>query len=305
MKHILVVGSLNMDLTIHSGRFPQPGETITGSGFATVPGGKGANQAVAAARLGGTVRMIGGVGTDVYAQRLTQNLRAAGVGTEGILSLEGSSGIAVITVCRGENQIILDRGANARLTPEIMEQHRALFEWADLVLFQLEIPLETIVCAAELAKVCGAAVLLNPAPMCPLPGELLRKTDIFVPNQHEAGQMLGRTIRSVKEAEDAAGELTAYGIGRVIVTVGEHGSVCREGKEITRTGIFPVETVDTTAAGDCFIGAYAVGLCEGMNTREALRFASAASAITVSRPGASSSLPTRAETDQLLCGSFQ
>ncbi len=299
MNHILVIGSINMDLTIHTPRLPHLGETITGSDFATTPGGKGANQAVAAARLGGEVRMIGGVGQDVYAARLEENLRRAGVGTDGIVSFDTTSGIAVITVCGGDNHIILDRGANQRITPAVIDRNIRLLEWADLVLFQLEIPLETIVYAAALARRMGAKVLLNPAPMQSLPDELLQCTDILIPNQHEAGQLLGREIATADEAATAALELAAQGIGQVIITLGEQGCLACDGKEQFHAGIYPVATVDTTAAGDCFIGAYAVGLCEGMPTREAIRFASAASAITVSRPGASSSLPCREEADAL------
>lgn len=299
MKHILIIGSINMDLTIHTPRLPRLGETITGSDFATTPGGKGANQAVAAARLGGEVRMIGGVGQDVYAARLEENLQRAGVGTDGIVSFDTTSGIAVITVCGGDNQIILDRGANQRITPAVIDHNIRLLEWADLVLFQLEIPLETMVYAAELAKRRGVKVLLNPAPMQPLPDELLKCTDILIPNQYEAGQLLGREIVTVGDASLAARELVARGIGQVIITLGDQGCLVCDGEEQFHAGIYPVDTVDTTAAGDCFIGAYAVGLCEGMSTLEAIRFASAASAITVSRPGASSSLPSRQEVDAL------
>ena len=300
MQHILVIGSINMDLTIHTPRLPQPGETITGSGFATTPGGKGANQAVAAARLGGRVRMIGGVGQDVYGDRLEENLRRAGVVTDGVSAFHTTSGIAVITVCGGDNQIILDCGANQQITPAIIDQNRPLREWADLVLFQLEIPLDTIVYAAALAHQCGARVLLNPAPMRSLPDELLQNTDIFVPNQHEAGQLLGRTIVTVDEAKEAARELVSRGIGQVIITLGSDGCVVANAEEAFHAGTYPAEVADTTAAGDCFIGAYAVGLCEGMDTRKAVRFATAASSITVSRRGASSSLPERSEVDALM-----
>lgn len=300
MKHILVIGSMNMDLTIHTPRIPRPGETITGSDFASIPGGKGANQAVAAARLGGQVRMLGGVGRDVYAGRLLETLRAAGVGTDCIQSFDTSSGIAVITVCGGENQIVLDRGANQYITPEVIGRNQEQFAWADLVLFQLEIPLDTIVYAVKLAKQHGAAVLLNPAPMQPLPPELLQAVDIFVPNQHEAGQLLNRDIADEAQARAAARKLVELGIGQVIITLGGKGCVFDDGTESFHCGIFPVDTVDTTAAGDCFIGAYAVGLCEGMSARGAVRFASAASAVTVTRRGASSSLPLRSEADALL-----
>ncbi len=300
MRNILVIGSINMDLTIHTPRLPRLGETLTGSGFATTPGGKGANQAVAAARLGGKVRMIGGVGKDVYADRLEENLRRAGVVTDGIGAFDASSGIAVITVCGGDNHIILDRGANECITPAVIERNRSLLEWADLVLFQLEIPLDAIVCAAGLARRCGAQVLLNPAPMQPLPDELLRNTDIFVPNQHEAGLLLGQTIETVEQAKAAAQELTARGIAQAIITLGGDGCVAAGPDGVFHAGIYPAEVVDTTAAGDCFIGAYAVGLCEGMSTRQAVRFATAASSIAVSRRGASSSLPERAEVDALL-----
>ena len=299
MKHILVIGSVNMDLTIHTPRLPRLGETITGSGFATTPGGKGANQAVAAARLGGKVRMIGGVGKDAYADLLTANLRQAGVVTDGVSSFDTTSGIAVITVCGGDNHIILDKGANECLTPEFIDLQRSRMEWADLVLLQLEIPMQTILHAAALAKTCGAQVLLNPAPMQELPDELLRCTDIFVPNQHEAGQLLGREIATPGQAMEAARELHSRGIGQAIITLGSEGCVFCSKEDSFHAGIYPASVADTTAAGDCFIGAYAVGLCEGWGPRQAVRFATAASSITVSRRGASSSLPSRDEAEEV------
>ena len=299
MKRILVVGSLNMDLTVHTPRLPRLGETVTGSDFAASPGGKGANQAVAAAKLGGNVGMIGGVGRDVYAPRLCDNLHAAGVDTAGIIPFDAATGVAVITVCGGDNHIILDPGANHRLTPADLTARRELFARADLVLLQLEIPLDTVTAAARLARDCGAKVLLNPAPFQPLPDELLALTDVFVPNQHEAAGLVGRPADMPAQALDAARELIARGAGQVIVTLGEKGCVWCDGQAAFAAGVYPVDTVDTTAAGDCFIGAYAVAISEGKSPRQAVRFASAASAVTVSRAGASVSLPTRSEAEAL------
>ena len=300
MKHILVIGSINMDLSIRTSHLPQPGETITGFGFEAGPGGKGANQAVAAARLGGDVAMIGGVGRDVYAQPLLDNLRQSGVKTHGVETFGGSSGIAVITICQADNQIILDRGANEKLSPEVIDRHRDLLEWADLVLFQLEIPMNTLLYAARLAKECGAKVLLNPAPMCDLPEELLKSTDIFVPNEHEAARLLGTPLATLDKAKKAAVALRQKGMDRVIITLGSQGCVAADKDHLFHASVDPCTPVDTTAAVDGFIGALAVGLCEEMSLRQAVRFATAASSITVSRPGASHSLPTREEVEPLL-----
>lgn len=302
MSRILVVGSINMDLIIHTPRLPALGETLTGDGFRTIPGGKGANQAAAAARLGAQVHMIGCVGNDVFGGALTASLTDAGVDAAGVERAGEASGIAVITVCGGDNHIILDRGANAMVSPSLLERHRALFQWAELVLLQLEIPMESVLCAAQMAKAGGAAVLLNPAPFDPLPPELLHCVDILVPNASEASLMLGRDITGPAQAAGAVRDLCAHGIRQAAVTIGSSGCVYNDGDTVWHQGAYRVQAVDTTAAGDAFVGGLAVRLGSGACIGDAIAYATAMSAITVGRHGASSSLPDREETDAFYRG---
>lgn len=292
-KHILTVGSINMDLTIHTPRQPLMGETITGSHFQVSSGGKGANQAAACARLGGEVKMIGSVGTDIYGEALRKGLEETGVGTQAVEVSEGASGIAVITVCEGDNCIILDEGANARVTPEMIRRNAALFDWADVALLQLEIPVETVLCAAQTAREHGAEVMFNPAPMKPFPQEMLTLSDWLVLNRTEAGALLGQLPDTEQAAEEAIGRLRELGPKYVLLTLGAQGSICLYENEMIKTGIFHTPVVDTTAAGDSFIAGVAVSQ-EG--PEEALAFAAAVSALTVSRAGAQISLPSLEET---------
>lgn len=298
MKNILVIGSINMDMVINTPRLPELGETITGNGFATIPGGKGANQAIAAARLGGNVRMIGAVGSDIYGGSLIENLKYNRVGCEGIIAMPTTTGIAVITVCNGDNHIILDKGANAELSTEIINQNIELVKWADIVVFQLEIPQETVFHAAKLAKKYGAKVLLNPAPMQDIIPEILDYVDIFVPNQYEAQQMLGIKINTYEEQEEAVRRFQSMGINQVVITLGGKGSIYNVGTEIRMHGIFEIDVVDTTAAGDGFIGGICVALCQRKTVDEAISYATAVSALAVRRVGASISLPTKKEVDE-------
>ncbi len=304
MQHILIVGSNNMDLVIHTPRLPVLGETLTGSDFRTVPGGKGANQAIAAARLGAQtnaqVKMIGCVGEDLFGKAVRENLEASGVDAAAVDEEGPSTGIAVITVCGGDNHIILDRGANALVTPARVESHAALFRWADLVLLQFEIPMEAVLCAARLAKENGAAVLLNPAPMAAFEPELLRNTDIFIPNRSEAASLLGKPVDTLEQAADAVRELNARGIAQAMITLGSSGCVYNRGDRVYCHGIFETPVTDTTAAGDTFVGALATRLEADGLTDEAVSYATAASAIAVSRPGASSSIPTGEEVEAFL-----
>lgn len=302
MQRVLVVGSNNMDLVIHTARLPALGETLTGSDFRTIPGGKGANQALAAARLGAQVKMIGCVGQDLFGKALRDNLAASGVDTAAVGEADGSTGIAVITVCGGDNHILLDRGANARVTPARVESCAPLFRWADLVLLQFEIPMDSVVCAARLAKENDARVLLNPAPMAPFDPELLAYTDIFVPNRSEAAALLGTGIDTPAETAEAVRALCARGVEQAIITLGSDGCAYNRGGTVWQHGIFETTVVDTTAAGDTFVGALATRLEEGGLTDAAITYATAASAITVSRSGASSSIPTREEVEAFLRG---
>ena len=300
MENTLVIGSINMDLVIQTDRLPKLGETIMGRGFSMVPGGKGANQAVAAARLGSRVKMLGCLGRDVYGDALLEHLRGSGVLTDSILRVDGNSGVAVITVCRGENHIILEPGANENLDADTVRQSEALIAWADTLLLQFEIPMDAVAAAVELAERHGTRVVLNPSPMKTVRPELYPKVGLLVVNEFEAGQLLGWEVVSLEDAERAIAALEEMGFRESVITLGKKGSVyCHDGR-ILHQGIFPVETVDTTGAGDCFLGGICAGLGRKIAMPEAVRFAAAASALAVSRMGAGPSIPTRQETEDFL-----
>ena len=295
MKNILIIGSINIDLVINTDILPKLGETIHGRNFMTAYGGKGANQAVAVAKLYGKADMIGAVGSDEFGKLLKGNLEANHVETKGVKIADTNSGVAVITVCGGDNHIILDGGANDAVSPAWIDENLDLIKNADIVIFQLEIPMETIIYAAKKAKECSCKVLLNPAPAAKLPEELLAYTDIIIPNEHEAAIITGH-----ENEVDALKALYDNGNRNVIVTLGSKGCIYNDGKEIKSQTPFKVKAVDSTAAGDSFIGGYCSALCEGKTMEEAIRFATAVSAITVSRPGASVSIPTRTEVEEFL-----
>jgi ribokinase len=280
---------------INTDILPKLGETIHGRNFMTAYGGKGANQAVAVAKLYGKADMIGAVGSDEFGKLLKGNLEANHVETKGVKIADTNSGVAVITVCGGDNHIILDGGANDAVSPAWIDENLDLIKNADIVIFQLEIPMETIIYAAKKAKECGCKVLLNPAPAAKLPEELLAYTDIIIPNEHEAAIITGH-----ENEVDALKALYDNGNRNVIVTLGSKGCIYNDGKEIKSQTPFKVKAVDSTAAGDSFIGGYCSALCEGKTMEEAIRFATAVSAITVSRPGASVSIPTRTEVEEFL-----
>lgn len=300
MNKILVVGSINMDLTIRTPRWPKPGETLFGEGFSTQPGGKGANQAEALGRLGAEVRMLGRVGHDAFGEVCREHLKKGGVGVEGVREAATTTGVAVITVSGGENHILLERGANFSVTPSEVQKEQALFEWADVIVLQFEIPMESVVCAAKLAKSLGKKVLVNPAPMTEIPEELIQNIDYFIPNQHEAGAFLGMEITSLDDAYRALSALREKGIPNSIITLGEMGSVYHVGDALFHQPAFQTKAVDTTAAGDCFVAALLRRLGEGKTLPEAVRYATAASSIAVSRKGASDSLPSGEEVEKRL-----
>lgn len=293
--NILVVGSINVDLVISAPRFPKPGETISGSGFAAHFGGKGANQAIAAAKLGSSVRMLGMVGTDAYGAAAKENLSAGGVDTRAVVQTEGPTGTAVITVCEGENTIVLDAGANGKVTPQLLKEHAAQFAWADAVVLQLEIPMQSVVCASQLAKQYGCTVVLNPAPAQILPQALWENTDMLILNETEAQILTGILPETKAQQEQVLKILQTRGASQVVLTLGAQGSVFLADEPIFWQEAFPTKAVDTTGAGDCFIGALLGALGRGESLRQAARFAAKASAIAVSRPGASQSIPTLAE----------
>jgi ribokinase len=294
--HIVVVGSLNMDLVVRSPRHPQPGETLLGSEFHTFPGGKGANQAVAAARLGGQVKMIGRVGADAFGKSLIQTLANDGVDTGQVKQIGAATGVALITVdAAGQNTIVVVPGANGELSPPDVLAAESAFEGASVVVMQLEVPLLTVIYAADLAHRHGARVILNPAPAQQLGSTLLKQVDVLIPNQPEAALLTGDAL-----AGEAAQRLLASGVHSVVVTLGRDGVLIVEGETETHLAAHRVSVADTTAAGDAFVGAFAVALAEGRSTREAAAWGNAAGALAVTRSGAQPSLPTRAELEQFL-----
>lgn len=296
MNNILVVGSMNMDLSIEIDRMPQIGETIVGSGFKTAPGGKGANQAVAAARLGGDVQFLGAVGDDAYGKQLVKGLEANGITYAGVLEKGIPTGIAMITVCGGNNFILLEKGANDAVTPALLEEKRELFSQADFVILQLEIPVESVLLAAKLAKANGASVLLNPAPYKALPAEIYSYIDYLVPNEHEAADLVGFAVETEADCTKAVRLLTEKGAKQVIITRGALG--CAYGGDTVRfQPAVPADAIDTTAAGDSFIGALVSRLCAGVALAEAIEFATRVSAVTVSRRGAAESIPYLSEIE--------
>ena len=302
--HILVVGSLNMDLVVRLPELPRPGETRLGGTFATFPGGKGANQAVAAARLGARVTLIGRVGQDAFGRQLLDSLAAEGIDqTHVSLDPVQPTGVALIQVdARGENTIAVASGANFALSEAHLRDAWSRIEPPDWLVMPLEMPIETVEAAARLAEAAGVGVILNPAPARPLPAELLRRVDVLVPNQHEAAILAGRSGSSDQDIRNAAADLRTQGASGVIVTLGERGALIldRHASAPVIVPAYPVEAIDTTAAGDCFVGALAVALAEQRSLPDAAAFASAAAALSVTHSGAQPSMPTRQELASFL-----
>ena len=299
---IAVVGSLNMDLVIRSPHIPRPGETIIGGELHTVPGGKGANQAIAAARLGAQVSMVGRVGHDTFAGPLLENLDVDGIDrTFVVQDGEAATGVALIVVDdNGENSIVVASGANMRLAPADVEAAEPLIAAADMLILQLEVPLESVIRSAELARAHGAKVVLNPAPARPLPAGLLSLVDVLVPNESEAALLTGLPVGTQTEAEEAAQALLASGVGTVVLTLGERGALPARAGEMQVCPTFDVKPVDTTAAGDAFVAGLAVALAEGKGLYEAVRWGNAAGGLATTVLGAQPSLPTRQALEQFL-----
>lgn len=304
-KKILVIGSLNMDQSIRLDRMPLVGETVMGYGITYQAGGKGANQACAAGRLQAQVRMVGCVGEDSFGQTLRNQVEACGVDVSGIRRTEDcATGMAVIYVDgKGDNSIVVIPGANGACSTEYLQQMDEWLCWCDYLLMQMEIPHETVFCAARRAKELGKTVILNPAPVPDsLPEGLLALTDYVTPNETELEKLSGISASGRENVRLAAKKLQEMGTENVIVTLGEEGAYWL-GRQ--NEGFFPsrrVEAVDTTAAGDCFNGAFAAALAEGMDTEEAIRFANVAASIAVTRKGALDSLPDRRETEDVVRG---
>jgi ribokinase len=294
---IVVVGSTNTDMVIKTDRFPQPGETLLGGEFFLNPGGKGANQAVAAARLGGKVTFLAKVGNDLFGQQSLQQFRREGINTDFIgTDPDRPSGVALITVDgKGENTIVVASGANGALSVQDVTKAAPAIILADILLLQLEIPMATVVEAARLAAEAGKKVILNPAPAASLPDELFPHLFLITPNRSEAEELTGVKIRETADAEKAAQKLRAKGVAHVVVTLGSDGALISDGSHSRHIPAPAVTAVDTTAAGDVFNGALAVALAEGLELEEAVVFASQAAAISVTRMGAQASAPYRRE----------
>ena len=298
-RQILVVGSCNTDMVIKAAHLPRPGETILGGTFFMNPGGKGANQAVAIARLGGPVTFICKTGSDIFGHQSQQLFEEEGINTSYVFSDSGNpSGVALITVDeKAENCIVVASGANANLLPSDLEKAEEAIERADLVLMQLEVPMETVCFVADIAWQKGKKVILNPAPAHPLPADLLRHLYLITPNETEAEMITGVKITDESSAAEAARALSGMGVQHVIITLGSKGALIYSNGKAEMVPALKVEAVDTTAAGDVFNGALTVALSEGRSLKEAARFACKASAISVTRVGAQSSAPYRNEVD--------
>lgn len=299
-NNVLVIGSINVDYVIHTDRLPKLGETIVGKDFAMNFGGKGANQAIAIAKSGCNVKMLGAVGNDRSGDMAIDNLEKFGVDSSAVVRTDSPTGAAVITVCGGDNHIILDIGANACVTPELIERNSELFDWADILVMQYEIPIESVIASARLAKEKGKMVILNPAPVKEVDNELYHYIDWIIPNEFEAALITGIEQSNDADAESAMRELRNKGCKNAIITLGKRGCAYHNGDKVNYAGIFDVKRVDTTSAGDSFIGGFCASLCDGKSIDEAVYYASAVSSITIGRAGASVSIPTAEEVCEFM-----
>ena len=299
---IVVVGSSNTDLIVKADRIPRPGETILGGAFHTAAGGKGTNQAVAAARAGGEVAFVARIGADVFGERAIAGFAADRIDVSHVVQdMKTPSGVALIVVSReGENSIAVASGANARLSPADVRRAASKIKTAKAVLLQLEIPLSAVNAAAEIAAKNKVRVILNPAPAQRLDDDLLRHVDVLTPNEIEAEILTGVVIRGKKDMDEAAARLLHRGVKAVLITLGAKGVYVADASGRELIPAFKVKVVDTTAAGDVFNGALAVALAEGRGLHDAARFASAAAALSVTKLGAQPSAPARSAIDRFL-----
>ncbi|HKJ38135.1 MAG TPA: ribokinase [Anaerolineales bacterium] len=299
MSNILVVGSLNADLVVRTPRFPQPGETISGEDLQVIPGGKGANQAVAASRLGANVSMLGRVGKDNFGDFLLENLKSNNVDSQLVQRDDSSTGTATIIVdANGQNSIVLSAGANGKVSS--LDVDHASFSNFGLLLLQLEIPTPTVLSAAKHARENGLTVILNPAPAKNIPDELVSLTDFIIPNETELSLLTDQTVNDTSSAERAAKSLIKRGPKTVIVTLGSNGALVVT-RELTQHILaFKVDVVDTTAAGDSFIGGFATVLLENKSLEDAVRYGCATGALATTKFGAQPSLPTKEEVERLM-----
>ena len=303
-KPIVVVGSINTDLVAVTRRIPVVGETVVGSDFQIHPGGKGANQAAAIARLGYPVRLIGRLGNDTFGAELRTSLEEAGVDMSGVSTSDGASGVAVIVVSeRGENSIVLAPGANSKVTPADIDANISILRSAGIVLAQLEIPLETVEYLAQVCALEGVPLILDPAPAMELPPGIFKDIAWFTPNQTEAAFYLGDRLPESKPQAPAEMERTflSKGCRGVVLKMGAHGAyLTSQGGEGSFVPAFPVDAIDTTAAGDAFNAGFATGLMLGKSPLDSAVFAAAVAAISVTRAGAQSSMPSMVEVEEFI-----
>jgi ribokinase len=300
LSHIVVVGSVNTDMVIKGRRLPGPGETVTGGRFVLAAGGKGANQAVAAARLGAEVTLVAKVGSDLFGDQAIDNFRREGILTDCILrDSENSTGVALILVDdAGENLISVAAGANGALTPAEIDRAADRIRSADVVMLQLEIPMDTVCRAAQIAAEAGVPVVLDPAPAAPLSEELLRHVAYLTPNETEAERLTGISVSDEASARRAAEQLLKTGVRHVLVTLGANGVLLADLKRVVHIPSVPVKAVDTTAAGDAFNGGLAWALGQGVALEEAVRKACLVGALSATKLGAQPSLPSKEEFDR-------
>ena len=290
---VVVIGSLNMDLVTRAPRLPKGGETLIGQSFTTVSGGKGANQAVAAARLGAQVSMIGCVGNDAYGEALRGALLAEQIDCRAVSTVDGSSGVALIVVDdSSQNSIVIVPGANGALTAETIDRFDSVIRAADVLICQLEVPDASVGHALKRGRELGKTVILNPAPASrPLPSDWYASIDYLIPNESEASALSGLSVDSLDTAQAAATRLIALGAGKVIITLGAQGSLFADGQRFEHFPAPVVRAVDTTAAGDTFVGGFAAALAAGNDEAQAIRFGQVAAALSVTRAGAQPSIP--------------
>lgn len=302
MGRIAVIGSMNMDLVVRAMRAPEPGETLAGSDLQVIPGGKGANQAIAASRTGVETIMVGCVGADTFGSTLINSIIQANIDTRGVRVIEGiSTGTAIIIVeDSGENRIIIIPGANSQVSPHfVLDQWDAISK-SDVILLQHEIPLTTVRTIIIKAHSEGIRIVLNPAPIYPIPVDILSMVDILVVNETEATELTSLDVTTNETAFKAADLLFHQGVKTVIITMGRSGAVLVDGQNQLYQPAIPVEAVDTTAAGDTFVGSFTACIVQGKTPKEALVYATSAASLCVTRFGAQPSIPTQQEVDLLL-----